>query len=88
MAPTKNSQVWDDYFQASRDIWIQRTTASHLLTLCLKLLTMVTLKAKQKKLKASGLGNKPRTLDSLKDEEVEKHFLAKFDLYISAKQTK
>ena len=61
---------------------------------------MVTLKAKQK---ASGLGNKPRTLDSLKDEEVEKlyaskchrchrnhykHFLAKFDLYISAKQTK
>ena len=88
MAPTKNSQVWDDYFQASRDIWIQRTTASHLLTLCFKLLTMVTLKAKQKKLKASGLGNKPRTLYSLKDEEVEKHFLAKFDLYISAKQTK
>jgi len=33
---------------------------------------MVTLKAKQKKLKASGLGNKPRTSDSLKDEEVEK----------------
>ena len=88
MAPTKNSQVWDDYFQASRDIWIQRTTASHLLTLCLKLQTMVTLKAKQKKLKASGLGNKPRTLDSLKDEEVEKNFLAKFDLDISAKQTK
>ena len=67
---------------------------------CLKLLTMVTLK---EKLKASGLGNKPRTSDSLKDEEVEKlyaskchrchrnhykHFLAKFDLYISAKQTK
>ena len=49
---------------------------------------MVTLKAKQKKLKASGLGNKPRTLDSLKDEEVEKNFLAKFDLDISAKQTK
>ena len=49
---------------------------------------MVTLKAKQKKLKASGLENKPRTLDSLKDEEVEKHVLAKFDLYISAKQTK
>ena len=49
---------------------------------------MVTLKAKQKKLKASGLGNKSRTLGSLKDEEVEKHFLAKFDLYIWAKQTK
>ena len=88
MAPTKNSQVWDDYFQASRDIWIQRTTASHLLTLCLKLQTMGPLKAKQKKLKASGLGNKSRTLGSLIDGEVEKHFLAKFDLYISAKQTK
>ena len=38
---------------------------------------MVTLKAKQKELKASGLGNKPRTSDSLKDEVVEKLFASK-----------
>ena len=42
---------------------------------------MATLKAKQKDLKAKGLGNKPRTSDSLTDEEVEassryKHFVA------------
>ena len=56
---------------------------------------MATLKAKQKEPKAKGLGNKPRTSDSLNDEEIEKlyaskclgkpsshykHFLAKFDL--------
>ena len=38
---------------------------------------MVTLKAKQKGLKASGLGKKPRTSDSLKDEVVEKLFASK-----------
>ena len=32
---------------------------------------MATLKAKQKKLKAKGLGNKPRTSDILKDKDSE-----------------
>ena len=56
---------------------------------------MATLKVKQKEPKAKGLGNKPRTSHSLKDEEIEKlyaskclgipsshykHFGAKFDL--------
>ena len=57
---------------------------------------MATLnKAKQKEPKAKGLGNKPRTSDSLNDEEIEKlyaskclgelsshykQFVAKFDL--------
>ena len=38
---------------------------------------MATLKAKQKDLKAKGLGNKPRTSDSLTDEEIEKLYAAK-----------
>ena len=33
---------------------------------------MATLKAKQKDLKAKELGNKPKTLDSITDEEIEK----------------
>ena len=33
---------------------------------------MATLKVKQKEPKAKGLGNKPRTSHSLKDEEIEK----------------
>ena len=60
-----------------------------------KTTTMAILKAKQKEPKAKGLGNKPRTSHSLKDEEIEKlyaskclgipsshykHFVAKFDL--------
>ena len=39
--------------------------------------TMATLKAKQKALKANGLGNKPRTSDSLTDEEIEKLYASK-----------
>ena len=39
--------------------------------------TMATLKAKQKDLKAKGLGNKPRTSDSLTDEEIEKLYASK-----------
>ena len=60
-----------------------------------KTTTMATLKAKQKEPKAKGLGSKPRTSDSLNDEEIEKlyaskclgklsshykQFVAKFDL--------
>ena len=56
---------------------------------------MATLKAKQKDPKASGLRNRPRRSDNLKDEEIEKlyaskclgipsshykHFVAKFNL--------
>ena len=39
--------------------------------------TMATLRAKQKDLKAKGLGNKPRTSDSLTDEEIEKLYASK-----------
>ena len=38
---------------------------------------MATLKAKQQKPKAKGLGNKPRRSDSLKDEEIEKLYASK-----------
>ena len=38
---------------------------------------MATLNAKQKDLKAKGLGNKPRTSDSLTEEEIEKLYAAK-----------
>ena len=38
---------------------------------------MATLKAKQKDLKAKGLGNKPRTSDSLTDEDIEKLYASK-----------
>ena len=71
--------------------------ASHFVsTLCVQNYhTVASLKAKQQKPKAKGLGNKPRRSDSLKDEEIEKlyaskclgmlsshyrHFVAKFDL--------
>ena len=33
---------------------------------------MATLKAKQKDLKAKGLGNKPKTSDGITDKEIEK----------------
>ena len=38
---------------------------------------MTTLKAKQKELKAKRLGNKPRTLDSATDQEIEKLYASK-----------
>ena len=39
---------------------------------------MATLKAKQKDLKAKELGSKPRTSDSLTDEEIEKLYASKW----------
>ena len=38
---------------------------------------MATLKAKRKEPKAKGLGNKPRTSDSLKDKEIERLYASK-----------
>ena len=38
---------------------------------------MATLKDKQKDLKARGLGNKPRTTNSVTDEETEKLYASK-----------
>ena len=56
-----NPQFWEDYYQASRDIWINRTKASQFL---------LTLLLKQNGLKAKGLENKPKTSDSLTGEEL------------------
>ena len=56
MAPTKNPQVWEDFFQASGDIWTNRTFNDAVFKT-----TTATLKAKQKELKAKRLGSKPRT---------------------------
>ena len=56
----------------------KRTTASQfLLTLCLKLQWQLSKKKKQKELIAKGLGNKPRTSDSLTDEEIVKLYASK-----------
>ena len=44
---------------------------------------MTTLKAKQKELKAKRLGNKPRTLDSLTDQEIEKLYASKCLVYVA-----
>ena len=42
-----------------------------------KMATLAYSQAKQKELKAKELGNKPRTSDSLKNEEIEKLYASK-----------
>ena len=76
MASTKDPQNWEVFFQASRDIWTNITTASQfLLMLCLKLQWLFWHK---KELKAKGLGNKPRTSDSLTEKKkIKKLYTSK-----------
>ena len=88
MAPTKNSQVLRRLLSSIQRYLNTENYSVTFTDVVFKTTDNGYPQSKTKETKASGLGNKPRTLDSLKDEEVEKHFLAKFDLYIWAKQTK
>lgn len=79
MAPTKNSQVWEDYFQASRYISKQRELQLHIFKwrCVFKTADNGYPQSKTKGTKSQWIGKQAYDIDSLKDEEVEKIYASK-----------